>query len=150
MSMEPATSFRFYIHLSGFAVAEFTKCGGLTLEREVETVEEGGLNNRVHILPGRSKYTNVTLSHGVTYSTKLWDWYEEGLYNGKVSKQSLTITLGDVEGKVIRRWHVENAFPVKFDGPELDGESSTVAIETLELAHERLWLDSVGLGSAMS
>ena len=58
---DPALSYKFYIEIQGLYVAEFTECGGLEMEREVEPYAEGGVNDFVHQLPGRVKYSDITL-----------------------------------------------------------------------------------------
>lgn len=139
---EPSTglAFKFWIELKSIVVAEFKECRGLRMEREFQKVEEGGVNDRVHILPGRSKYFNIALKHGITHSRELWDWYREGLYDGKVKRVNFSILLRNVEGDVVRRWDVLDAFPVKWEGPSLNTESNQVAIESLEIAHHGLQL----------
>ena len=39
------------------------------------------------------------------------------------------------------RWHLRDAWPVKFEGPTLNATGNEVAIETLELAHEGLEIE---------
>ena len=136
----PALAFKFWIEIESIVVAEFKECSGLSLERDVQRVEEGGVNDRVHILPGRTKQSNIVLKYGVTDSTKLWDWYQDGLYDGKVKKINFSILLRNVEGDVLRRWNVKEGFPVKWEGPQLNTETNQVAIETLEIAHHGLEL----------
>ena len=77
-------------------------------------------------------------SYGISSDTSLWDWYREGLYDGKVTRKSISILLRNVEGDIVRRWEVTNAYPTKWEGPQLNTESSQVAIETLELTHHGL------------
>lgn len=136
----PAPAFKFWIEIESIVVAEFKECSGLRLERDVEKIEEGGVNDRLHILPGRNKYSNITLKYGIAHSTELWDWYQAGLYDGNVKRVNFSILLRNVEGDVVRRWNVTEAFPTKWEGPQLSTENSRVAIETLEIAHHGLTL----------
>ena len=39
-------------------------------------------------------------------------------------------------------WKAKNAFPVKLEGPRLKATGNDVAIETLEVAHEGLSIES--------
>jgi phage tail-like protein len=137
----PGVLFKFWVEVDDTVVAEFKECSGIRMERETEPVKEGGQNEYVHLLPGRSKYFPIVLKYGVTDSTALWDWYREGLYDGKVTRKSISILLRNVEGDIVRRWNVINAYPTKWDGPQLNTESNQVAIETLELTHHGLSLD---------
>ena len=141
---DPAPVFKFWVELEDIVVAEFKECSGLRVEREVKQHQEGGVNDYVHILPGRIKHSNITLKYGVTDAenlTKLWKWFEKGLYDGRVERTNVSILLRDVGGDIVRRWNLINAYPVKWEGPQFNTESSQVAIETLELAHHGLSLD---------
>jgi phage tail-like protein len=40
-----------------------------------------------------------------------------------------------MQGQETWRWSFQNAYPVKWVGPELKADGSAVAIETIELAH---------------
>jgi len=139
--LDPIPAFKFWVEIKSIVVAEFQECSGLRLERTVETIEEGGVNDRVHLLPGRNKSANISLKRGLTDSDELWRWYQEGLYDGDVKKINFSILLRDVSGEVVKRWNVKDAFPVKWEGPQLTAESNQVAIETLEIAHHGLTLE---------
>ena len=41
----------------------------------------------------------------------------------------------DATGQPVLWWNVREAYPVKWIGPELRGESATVAFESVELVH---------------
>ena len=96
--------------------------------------QEGGNNDYVHRLPGRTKVSNVTLKRGMARSDEFLDWLME-VTTGQIKRQNVTVVLYDVAGDVLRRWTLEDAFPVKWVGPQLQAASRDVAIETLELAH---------------
>ncbi len=136
----PIPVFKFWIEINGIVEAEFKECSGLRLERRVEEVEEGGVNDYVHILPGRNRYSNIVLKYGTVLSTSVWDWYQEGLYDGKVTRKDFSILLRGIDGQVVKTWNVVKGFPVKWEGPTLNSEASQAAIETLEIAHHGLTL----------
>jgi phage tail-like protein len=50
----------------------------------------------------------------------------------------VTISLLDEESTTIRAWAFGGAFPVRWIGPTLAGETNEVASETLEIAHTGL------------
>ncbi|MFL7791307.1 MAG: phage tail protein [Anaerolineae bacterium] len=133
---DPAPSFKFKVELGGIIEAHFTECSGLSAERTVMQYEEGGVNDYVHVLPGRIKYSNIVLKHGVTDSSALWDWYKQGLREGRVKQvENISILLFDSTGKRVKRWNIKDAYPVKWAGPDFNAGNSQVAIETLEIAH---------------
>lgn len=133
-AINPVAGFRFGIELGGQKVAWFTECSGLSVERQVLPQEEGGVNDYVHQLPDRIKYTRVTLKRGIADET-LWQWFQDGLYDGKVSRKAVSILLYNLDRTQVKRWNLREAFPVKWSGPDLKTDSSGVAIESLELVH---------------
>ena len=135
--------FRFRLAIDGVVEAEFNELGGLTMEREVKQYQEGGINDFVHSLPGRVKYSNLTLKRGMTNSSKAWNWFQGGLYDGKVARRKVSIEQLDENHQVIRRWEVEGAFPVKYVTSEFKSGNSALMIETLELAHHGITLNQV-------
>jgi phage tail-like protein len=42
----------------------------------------------------------------------------------------------DEEGNPKARWNFENAWPSKYDAPDLNAKGTDIAIETLEIVHE--------------
>lgn len=137
---DPKPGFRYCVEIEGVIEAAFVECGGLNMEREVFTYQEGGVNDFVHQLPGRTRYTNITLKRGMTDSTQLWDWYQKGLFDARVDRRNISILLFDNDGKLIFRWNVAEAFPVKCAGPSFDAQRSGPAIESFELAHHGIRL----------
>jgi phage tail-like protein len=143
---DPAPSFKFKVELGGIIEAHFTECSGLSAERTVLQYEEGGVNDYVHVLPGRIKYSNIVLKHGVTVSCALWNWYKQGRREGKVKQvANISILLFDSTGKPIKRWNIKDAYPVKWTGPDFNAGNSQVAVETLEIAHHGFDLDGLDL-----
>jgi phage tail-like protein len=125
-------AFRFLVAIDGERQAAFTECTPPTVEWEVEPVKEGGMNSYVHQLPGQRKPATLSLKNGVG-KTALLDWYLESM-NGPPSRKSVTVTLLNVEREPVLVWHLSDAFPTRWNGPQLQSESRTVAIQTLELA----------------
>jgi phage tail-like protein len=48
----------------------------------------------------------------------------------------------DESGQPVLRWHFQEGWPVRWEGPALDAQANEVAIETLEIAHEGLELEA--------
>lgn len=125
-------AFRFVVAVDGQRQAAFTECKLPDIEWEVEQVKEGGLNTFVHQLPGQRKPGKIALQNGVGKSA-LVDWYIETL-GGKLTRKSVTVTLLDAEKETVMVWHLHDAFPTKWSGPQLKSDSQAIAIEMLELA----------------
>ena len=131
---DPYRSFRFRVEIDGITVAHFSEVSGLQVETETEPYEEGGVNDFVHQLPKRTKYQNITLKRGITDLEDIWRWHQD-VVSGKFKRKNGSIILMDSAGEDKWRWNFSQAFPVKWTGPELKADSSTVAFETVELAH---------------
>jgi phage tail-like protein len=133
--IDPTSDVRFAIEIGGEIVAWFMECSGLNAQRDVTPHPEGGINDYVHQLPGRIKHNNITLKRGVTNEEVLWKWFQEGLYDGKVKRQNVSIILFSTDRKKGKRWNLREAYPAKWTGPNLKSDSNGIAVETLELVH---------------
>lgn len=149
--LDPALEFRYFAEIDGIVEASFTECTGIRAERQVIPIHEGGANDSVTWLPGRTTYGNVTLRKGIMMSTKLWDWFAEGARDGKVARHMVTITQYSSYLNLPCRWYyLYDAFPVSWVGPDLRAESSGVAFESIELAFSYLEAEPLPFISAMS
>jgi phage tail-like protein len=93
--------------------------------------------NSVRKLPGLTRYDNVVLKRGLTGTTALWAWFDQ-VRDGDAERRDVRITLLDEQRNAVARWLLRRALPVKYEAPALRATGNEVAIETLELAHERL------------
>ncbi|MCG8364050.1 MAG: phage tail protein [Pseudanabaenales cyanobacterium] len=135
--MAPYTAFNFLVEIRSLVVGRFSEVSGLQAETETEDYQEGGRNDFVHKLPKVTKYPNLVLKRGITDSTDLWQWHQN-VITGRIQRQNGSVILLDYTGSEKWRWNFTNAYPVKWVGPELKGDSNTVAVETLELSHNGL------------
>lgn len=139
---------RFYVMIDGLAHAVFTEVSGIQVESEVMDYAEGGNNGFVHRLPGRTKFSNITLKRGMTSSNELFIWYMLTLQGKKLTRRNLTVVMYNPAGLLVTAWNYVNAYPVKWVGPQFTAGGTQAAVETLELAHEGMLIDSLGLGIA--
>jgi len=121
--------------------AVFTEVSGLQVEMQVTDYEEGGENNFVHHLPGRLKVGNVTLKRGLVRSNEFLKWCMDAALVKPMDRRNISVVLFDQGGAPVLRWNFQRAFPVKWVGPSLTADSSTMAIESVELAHEGLTVE---------
>jgi len=126
-------AFRFVVAIDGNPLGAFTECTLPTIEWEVEEVKEGGLNTYVHQLPGRRKSTRITLKNGVGIASDLLVWYIKTM-DEEFSRRRVTVTLLNSLFIPIMVWHIEDAYPLKWTGPQLKTSDNSIAIQTLELA----------------
>ncbi|MEL7097504.1 MAG: phage tail protein [Pseudomonadota bacterium] len=125
--------------IAGLFIGGFSEVGGLDAGMAIETITEGGVNDRVYRLPGRTDVSNLTLTKGVGFTDDLWNWLE-GWQKGEALRKSVFILLANSLKVPLKIWVAENALPVKYSGPTLNAASSALAIERLEIAPEKLTL----------
>lgn len=135
--VDPYRNFSFLVEIDGITQAGFSDCSGFGASTDPVEYREGGETKTVRKLPGLTKYTNITLKWGLTDSRDLYDWYRD-VVNGKIERKSGSIILLDLEGNEKVRWNFFDAWPTKWDGPDFTAKGNDVAIETLELAHEKV------------
>ena len=140
---DPLPAFRFKVFLlpsrgSGpRLVAGFNECSGLESTVTLEEYAEGGVNDRVHRFPSRFQFSNLVLRRGITLDPFLRDWHND-LLLGKVRRLDGRVVLCNEAGESILAWKFERGLPVKYSGPTLNAGTSATAIESLEIAYERL------------
>ena len=123
-------AFRFIVDVDGQTQAAFTECTLPVIDWEIEEVKEGGLNTYTHQLPGRRKAGKITLKNGVGKS-ELVDWFLQTM-DENFQRKPVAVTLLDLSSKAVMTWNLNNALPVKWTGPALKSDSTTVAIQSLE------------------
>jgi phage tail-like protein len=117
------------------AAGGFSECSGLELTLQPEEYKEGGNNGAVLKFVGRATWTNLTLKRGITKSTVLWDWHFSFI-EGLGKRRDGVIVLMDAARSPVQAWFFRRGLPVKYSGPALNGTQSSVAIESIEIAHE--------------
>jgi phage tail-like protein len=127
---------RFQVIIDGKDLGAWSKCSGLEVDFQHETYEELGNNAFVHYLPKAAKYKPITLQRACTpeQSSALQSWLTNMVV--KPTKGTACITLHDAAQSEVITWTLAGVFPAKWIGPELEGKSTEMAVETLVLAHE--------------
>jgi phage tail-like protein len=137
MAEESYANCRFYVEIDGIKTAVFTEVSGLQVETTVMEYEEGGHNDFVHRLPGRTKVSNLTLKRGMTKSNEFHKWCLQ-VMQGTITRRNISVIMYDAKGRELMRWNFIKAYPVKWVGPQFQSTGNAAAIETLELAHRGL------------
>lgn len=135
---DPYRTFNFNLLIDGVARGAFSEVSGLTAEGDAVDYREGSdIQQNVRKLPGLRKYSNLTLKRGYTKDGSLWTWYTN-IMNGQADRRNVTIVLLDEARTEVMRWHAENAWINKIEGPSLKASGNEVAMESMELVHEGL------------
>lgn len=136
----PLPKFYFSVDLgTGMENAVFQEVSGL--ETETQAIEYRHGNSKLFStlkMPGIVKSGNVSLKKGIfVKDTAFWDWYATIKMN-VIKRNTITIQLLDQEGKATMTWTLQNAWPTKISATDLKSDGNEVAVETLEIAHEKL------------
>lgn len=150
-NLNPYDASNFLVAIDGIPVTSFTECVLPAVSMEVVEYREGAeAVNNVHKLPGLAKYGNLVLRRGLANSANtmaLWNWFTTCLA-GTGKARLVSVTLLDSSRNPVIRWSFTNAWPVKYESPVLNGKTSAVAIETLELAVEDMTIANVATPGA--
>jgi phage tail-like protein len=138
---DPYRAFNFQLEIDGVPLGAFSECSGLTADGDAVDYREGtDLQPNVRKLVGLRKYSNITLKRGYTQDKSLWVWYNN-IFAGVQDRRNVTVILMDEEHKPVLRWHAENAWVNKIEGPSFKASGNEIAIESVELVHEGLTIE---------
>jgi phage tail-like protein len=146
--LDTSSTFSTLKSAAGLVLGGFAECSGLESTLETFDYLEGGVNDRVHRFPTRLSYSNIVLKRGVGLSEDLWLWHQEFVEGKGKRRDGLIILQSDLRVPV-KIWTFSRGLPVKWSGPSFNARTSDIAIETLEIAHEKLEL-SLSPGVALN
>ncbi len=134
--------------------AAFSEVTGIEGSVDVIEFRQGNAGSMNHVkLPGLVKHGNVTLKFGYTESNAFKTWVMNCVNEQRsaIERVNLTIELidtvnedvgsGDLmesDGSGAKAWVLTNAWAAKYTGADLNAGTSGVAIESVEIAYEKL------------
>jgi phage tail-like protein len=140
--IDPFRAYNFVLEIDNIPRGAFSEVSGLTAEGDSVDYREGSdVQSNVRKLIGMRKFTNLMLKRGYTPDKSLWQWYTNVL-NGIADRRNVTITLMNERREPVLRWHAENAWVNKIEGPTFKAASNDVAMESVELVHEGLTIET--------
>ena len=140
---DPEGNMIFALEIAGIEVGNFIECSGLKSSTEVFEIQEGGLNEYVHKLPGQTRWENIVLRHGLTGDITLQAWREQitqdEFHQGSDPKTSAirsgAIVVKRLNGLEVRRYTFKRGWPVAWEGPAFNANGADLAVEMFEIAH---------------
>ena len=139
---DPYRAFNFQLQIDGVPLGAFSEASGLTAEGDAVDYREGtDKQSNVRKLVGLRKYANLTLKRGYTQDKSLWQWYSN-IVNGSPDRRNVTIVLMNEAHQPVLRWHAENAWVNKIEGPSFKAAGNEIAMESVELVHEGLTIET--------
>ncbi|MEL7159550.1 MAG: phage tail protein [Bacteroidota bacterium] len=138
----PPVGFHFSVTF-GFATnaldTYFQSVAGLEANLDEETIKEGGENRYEHGLPGRAKYSALTLKRGMIKSDQsdVTKWCIDAFKNNVYVPVDLEVNLLNEKHAPLLTWKVIHAWPKSWKFNDLSAEKGEVFLETLELRYNR-------------
>jgi phage tail-like protein len=141
---DPYKNFKFRIKLDGRYVAGLTKISPLIRTTEVIEFREGGDPSLLHKIPGRTKFAPVTLEEGITHDSTFESWANM-IYNVqgdaaaslKRYRKDIILELLNEQGVVVMAYKLYRCWVSEYQAlPELDANSSRVAIRSIRIENE--------------
>lgn len=135
---DPYTNSRFLLEIDGIVQAGFSEVAIPDISNDPIEYREGNEETTVRKLPGLTKYGNLKLKWGITDSSiELFEWRKMVVQgNTDDARKNIAVILQDEEGNPAARWEFREAWPSKYDAPDLTAKGGDVAIETMEIVHE--------------
>jgi phage tail-like protein len=134
---DPYGGFNYIVEIDGIILGGFSEVSGMRIETETYPITEGGMNYFTHKLPKSTKFSDITLKRGIT-DWVLYNWYLDVIY-GNIERKNGSIILQNNKKDKHLTWDFFDAFPIKWEGSTLSAGSSSIATETLVLAHHGLF-----------
>ncbi len=143
MSNYPLTKFHFEVDWGGTRIG-FTEVSGLSVETEVVEYRDGSSPEySKQKMPGMQKFSNITLKRGTFNSDNdYYNWWNTVSMN-QIERRDIIIKLLNEEHEPVMIWKVKNAWPTKVESTDLKADANEVAIESVEVVHEGLTIESV-------
>ncbi|MCB0502354.1 MAG: phage tail protein [Bacteroidetes bacterium] len=134
----PPVGFHFrveFINVGNDNDVRFQSVSGLNMELDVENIKEGGQNLFEHKLPGRSKFSDLTLKRGLLLDSEVIKWIKSALYDREFKPANMNISLLNNNHEPILTWKIFNAWPRKWNVSDLNAAENSIMVETLEIAY---------------
>ncbi len=138
----PVSAFHFQVEWGDTRIG-FTEVSGLNVElQSIEYREGNALEYQVTKMPGIPQYSNITLKRGVfREDNEFFQWLNTVKMNN-IERRDITISLLNEEHEPVMVWKVKDAWPCKVEGPSLNSTGNEVAVESIELCHEGLVIET--------
>lgn len=137
------------LEIQGVVTGFFSEAYNIGSEHEIveqKTLKQTPRGNQYVVIkiPGKLKFSDITLKRGTTNNMDLWKWrkmVEDGQVNS--ARRDGSLVMYDSALKEIARWNFLRAWPSKLIGNPVDASatspSGSMAIESVTIAVE--WLE---------
>ncbi len=120
----------------------FQSVSGLNAEFQTESIQEGGQNQFEHVIPTRTRYSDLVLKRGVLKDSGVIQWCRKAIENYEIEPINITVKLLGIQQnnnqpqvQTLVTWKITHAWPKKWSVSDLNAEQSELLVETIELAY---------------
>jgi len=135
----PLRNSRFLVEIDGVVTAGFNRVElPEAVIPEVQYREGTDISTaRKLTAGGNNEFGSLLLEKGVDDSLELYEWFKQA-QQGKMgeARRAMAVVLLDQRANPSARWEFKDAWPARYDAPDLDAQSHEVAIEKFEILHE--------------
>ena len=118
-------------------VGGFKSVSGMDSETEVIEFKQGN-DMVVRKKPGRTTYANIVLERGYTATDDLWQW-RKNIEDGKIDRRAGSVIILDQDGQTeVARYNFYEGWPCKWNVPDMNSDTSAMAIEKIEICVEKV------------
>jgi phage tail-like protein len=142
MAQYPLPKFHFQVEWGGARIG-FTEVTGLNVQTDVIEYREGSSPEYHKVkMPGMQKFENITLKRGLMKNdNEFYAWWNTVALN-TIQRRDVVVSLLNENHEPVFVWKIKNVWPVKVSGTDLKADGNEVAIESIELAHEGLVMET--------
>jgi len=144
--VDPYKNFKFRLKWDGHYIAGVSKVSGLRRTTEVVAHREGGELSTSHKSPGATRYEPIRIERGVTHDLEFERWANK-VWNRQAGggeevslkdfRKDVVLELHNEAGQLVMAYRIYRCWPSEFQAlPDLDANTSAVAIQTLVLENE--------------
>lgn len=141
----PMPKFQFEVDLGDGTLTKvaFQEISGMDVESQIiEYRNSNSTEYSVQKMPGIKKYGNITMKRGIFVKDfTFFNWHDQITMN-TIKRRTILIKLLDQAGDVTMQWSLMNAWPTKITVTDLKSDGNEVAVDTLEIAHEKLTINN--------
>lgn len=150
LNSQPAVSHRFMVNFLFDGVLDpfdlsFQRVRGLSRELGVHLQPQGGENARNMWVTDKINHGSLVLERGVMLASPVTLLFDRILRGEALYRACVVILLLDSQQLPVTTWTLSGAFPVRWETSELDANSNTVLINTLELRYQDMRLVGIKL-----
>lgn len=135
--LDPAPSYNFTVFLDKLSIG-FSKITNIEEAYETETIQEGGVNDRVYtVLKSTTSEKTLVFERSTVLAGKMGQGHND-LWLGNRIRKNILIEVHDRNGKTAKIFEAQGCVIKRISYSDLDAMSAQTLIERMEISYETL------------